>query len=172
MLPPVQGKSILPFPQKGYWGPSIRCDAAAINKPASRRSDEKDAEAVVKAFARSLEVYEPKGAYTDETTDIPDDPPYFLECDAGRCGGGDFACEFGYEGMLCSECSKGQFLWRSTCSTKCSDLGNTTAATVFGIIAVVLVWIFMNFNKKCAAPRRAAPRCAALRYFASIALRR
>ena len=168
----MQGKSSLPFPQKGFWGPSIRRDAAAINKPASRRSDEKAAEAVVKAFARSLEVYEPKGAYTDNATDMPADPPYFLRCEVDRCAGGDFACEFGYEGMRCSECSKGQFLWRSTCSTKCSDLGNTTAATIFGILAVVIVWILMNVNKKCAAPRRASPRCAALRCFALIALRR
>ena len=159
----MQGKSYLPVPKKGFWGPSIRRDAAAVNKPASRRSDDKDPEAILKAFTRGLEVYEPKGAYTDETTDMPDDPKYFLECDVGRCAGGDFACEFGYEGMRCSECTKGQFLWRSTCSTKCSDLGNTTAATIFGILAVVIVWILMNVNKKCAAPRLDALHCAVSR---------
>ena len=150
----MQGKSYLPFPKKDYWGPSIQPDAAAINKPVSRRSDEEERrEAVVKAYTRSLEVYEPYNA-----TDMPDDPPYFLPCDVGRCGGGDFACELGYEGMRCSECSKGQFLWRSTCSTKCSDLGNTTAATIFGILAVVIVWILMNVNKKCASMRCAVSR--------------
>ena len=168
----MQGKSFLPFPQRDFWGPSIRRAAAAIESPASVSSDARVAEATVQNFTKYLKVYEPKGAYTDVSTDMPDDPPYFLPCEVGRCAGGDFACEFGYEGTRCSECMTGQFLWRSTCSTKCSDLGNTTAATVFGIIAVVLVWIFMNFNKKCAARRRAAPRCAALRYFALIALRR
>ncbi len=158
----MQGKVFLPFPKEGFWGPSIRRAAAAINKPASRRSDEKDAEAIAKAFARSLEVYEP-----DNATDMPADPPYFLHCEVDRCAGGDFACEFGYEGMRCSECSKGQFLWRSTCSTKCSDLGNTTAATIFGILAVVIVWILMNVNKKYAASRLDALRC-----FALIAFRR
>ena len=115
----MQGKAFLPYPQKGFWGPSIRRDAAAINKPASRRSHEevRVPEAIVKAFARSLEVYEPKGAYTDETTDMPDDPPYFMQCEFGRCAGGDFACEPGYEGALCSLCGTGRFPFIDSCYT-------------------------------------------------------
>ena len=113
----MQGKSFLPFPKKGFWGPSIPRDAAAINKPASRRSHDNYPEAVVNAFARSLEVYEPKGAYTDETTDMPVDPPYFTLCEYGRCAGGDFACEPGYEGALCSLCGMGRFPFIDSCYT-------------------------------------------------------
>ena len=142
----MQGKSFLPFPQPGYWGVSIRVPAVTINN-----------QAPVENVYIELKVYEPIGSYTN-TTDIPVDPPYFLACDTGRCAGQQgFACEPGYEGTQCSECMKGQFLWRSTCSTSCSDLTDTNAVTVFGISAVVLVWIFMNLNKKCAAPRSRCP---------------
>ncbi len=117
----MQGKSYLPFPQKGFWGPSIPRDAAAISKPASRISHDHYnydyPEAVVKAFARSLEVYEPKGADTDETTDMPEDRPYFTLCEFGRCAGGDFACEPGYEGVLCSLCGTGRFPFINSCYT-------------------------------------------------------
>ncbi len=113
----MQGKSFLPFPQKGFWGPSTPRNAAAISKPASRRSHDNYPGAVVKAFARSLEVYEPKGAYTDLTTDMPEDPPYFTLCEFGRCAGGDFACEFGYEGVLCSLCGMGRFPFIDSCYT-------------------------------------------------------
>ncbi len=111
----MQGILYLPFPQKGFWGPSIRRDAAAISKPASRGSDEKEAESVVNPFTRSLEVYEPKGAYTDETTDMPEDPPYFTLCEFGRCAGWDFACEPGYEGVRCSLCGTGRFQYINSC---------------------------------------------------------
>ena len=113
----MQGKSYLPVPQKGFWGPSIWRDAAAIDRPASRRSDEEDREAIVKAYTRSLKVYEPLGAYTDYTTDMPVDPPYFAPCDFGRCAGGDFACESGYEGALCSLCGTGRFPFINSCYT-------------------------------------------------------
>ncbi len=106
MLAPLQGKSFLPFPQRGFWGRSIRSG-----------SNDKEAEPAHLAFTSSLKVYEPMGAYTDETT-MPVDPPYFAQCEVGRCGGGgNFACESGYEGALCSVCGTGRFPFIDSCYT-------------------------------------------------------
>jgi hypothetical protein len=79
---------------------------------------------------------------------IPDDPPIFLNCGKDvdgqpRCLGG-FVCADGYEGTLCSRCELDRFYWKATCTTKCSDVENIAAVTVFGIIGVVLLWIVLN----------------------------
>ena len=128
-----QGKAKLPFPKEGYWG-----QASVTTRPTSISGTNA-------SITTSLVTFEPSGVL-----EISEDPPYFLPCAIGSCKGKDaFECEAGYTGVQCSECTPGQFLWRSTCSTKCSDLENPTAVTVFGIAAVIAVWILMNVNKKC-----------------------
>jgi hypothetical protein len=82
---------------------------------------------------------------------LPDDPPFFFACGAGRCKGGKkFECAEGYTGVQCSECEIGRFQFRGGCETKCADLGNPTAVTIFGILAVIIVWVIMNLNTKYA----------------------
>jgi hypothetical protein len=39
------------------------------------------------------------------------------------------------------------------CLRRCEDLGSATAVTIFGIAAVVSVWLLMNFQTKY-GPRR------------------
>ena len=49
--------------------------------------------------------------------------------------------------MQCFDCKPGQFYWQGTCKTKCDDIhvnGSPAVVTVFGILAVMLVWIILN----------------------------
>ena len=74
-------------------------------------------------------------------------PLLFRSCDSGRClGGSKFECEEGYRGLQCSECVPNMFNFQANCQSKCEDLGNPTAVTIFGIAAVVTVWLVMNFQ--------------------------
>jgi len=45
---------------------------------------------------------------------------------------------------MCSVCEKNRFFWKGTCDTKCADYQEIGAITVFGIIAVLIVWIVIN----------------------------
>jgi hypothetical protein len=112
----LQGKSSLPFPSIGYWASSRIVDSR-----------------------QSLFVNDPEGADA-----IPAFPPFFFQCD-GQCKGGpNFECVDGYTGTQCSECQPGQFYWNSKCDTKCSDIEPQAAVSIFGMIAVIFVWIIIN----------------------------
>jgi hypothetical protein len=89
------------------------------------------------------QVYDPPGVDA-----IPDSPPIFFLCASDRCkGGASYSCLDGYEGVQCGDCKQGQFYYRGQCEIKCDDInvnGSPTTVTVFGIIAVVIVWIVLN----------------------------
>ena len=91
----------------------------------------------------ALQVFDPVGANA-----ISEEPLYFWACATGRCEGGrEFQCKPGYTGEQCSVCVKGQFFWQGKCDTACSDVEPDSSygvSTVFGIIAVVLVWTILN----------------------------
>jgi hypothetical protein len=129
-----QGGAELPYPLPGYWGAT-------------------DLQSKIPALA----VLDPPGLDL-----LPDDPPFFFACGAGMCKGGKkFECAEGYTGVQCSECEIGYFQFRGACETKCADLGDPTAVTIFGIFAVMIVWVLMNLNTKYAAvPLSASSRPA------------
>ncbi len=80
-------------------------------------------------------------------------PLLFRSCDPGRCEGGpNFTCIQGYTGLQCSECVPNMFNFQANCKSSCEDLGNPTAVTIFGIAAVVTVWLVMNFQTQYALP--------------------
>ena len=115
----MQGRSQLPYPLPGYWALTVDANGS-----------------------KALYVNDAIGATTISTT-----PLIFRSCDLGKCqGGSEFACEDGYTGLQCSECVKDMFNFQGVCENRCEDLGNPTAVTIFGIAAVVTVWLIMNFQ--------------------------
>jgi len=125
----LQGKAALPFPKPDFW--------AATNAHTNG----------------TLVIHDSPGVDT-----ILEDPPYFLPCSSGRCLG-NFQCQPGYTGVQCSVCEPGQFFFRGTCDISCADIEPKAVVTVFGIGAVVCVWLILNFvpskfaRLRCAAPR-------------------
>ena len=128
--PPVlQGKAALPYPKPDYW--------AAANAHTNG----------------TLMIHDSPGVDA-----ILEDPPYFLPCSSGRCLG-NFQCQPGYTGVQCSVCEPGQFFFQGKCDISCADIEPKAVVTVFGIGAVVCVWLILNFVPSksahlcCAAPR-------------------
>lgn len=128
--PPVlQGKAALPYPKPDFW--------AAANAHTNG----------------TLMIHDSPGVDT-----ILEDPPYFLPCSSGRCLG-NFQCQPGYTGVQCSVCEPGQFFFQGKCDISCADIEPKALVTVFGIGAVVCVWLILNFVPSksahlcCAAPR-------------------
>ena len=120
-----QGGTQLPYPQKDFWA------AADFIRSSTNGSSE---------VTTLLKVTDPPGLDS-----IPESPAVFFACAAGRCLGGEtFECVPGYTGIACSTCKKGQFFWNSNCQTRCDQIEPQGVVTVFGIIAVVLVWILLN----------------------------
>ncbi len=124
-----QGKAQLPYPKKDYWAEANVLQSAAWTSAESRESN-----------GNYLRVFDASGV--DE---IPTEPPYFQPCFAGQCiGGANFSCAVGYTGTQCSECKVGQFYWQGQCGTSCADIQPKGVVTLFGILAVVLVWVIIN----------------------------
>ena len=128
-LPVLQGKAALPFPKPDFW--------AATNAQTNG----------------TLMIHDSPGVDA-----ILEDPPYFLPCSSGRCKG-NFQCQPGYTGVQCSVCEPGQFFFQGKCDISCADIEPKAVVTVFGIGAVVCVWLILNFVPSksahlcCAAPR-------------------
>ena len=148
---PAQGRSRLPYPKKDYWAES-KFGALKIYDPPGRVLVLPTALQCTCRGFKFLTVCCSAGSDTIIVNDV------FVACAAGRCQGGiNFSCSDGYKGNQCSECNEGQFYWQGTCDTKCSDLGSEGAVTVFGIIAVMVVWIVLN--------KSAGGMCAAIPLF-------
>ena len=82
---------------------------------------------------------------------VLEEPLIFVACAPDRCLG-NFACVDGYTGVQCFECEPGQFYWQGTCNTPCHDIhvnDSPALITVFGILAVVLVWVVLNKSAYC-----------------------
>ena len=145
-----QGKSALPYPDKGYYA-VVNEDELATNK--------------------SIKLFDALGISA-----IPSDPPIFVQCGQDRCKGGPkFECEHGYRGTACAECTKGQFYWNGKCDTDCKDIEPQGVVTVFGILGVMLVWIILNKSAggMCATPSGsvAPPRLSPDDCFAIVQIR-
>ena len=124
----VQGKAELPFPKKDFW---------AISNLSQRASWTTDAD----SNQNYLSIFDPPGSDT-----MAEDPLIFFPCKADQCDGGTkFNCAPGYTGTLCSECKPGQFFFRGLCHISCEDIEPYGVTTVFGIAAVVSVWLILNF---------------------------
>ena len=124
----VQGKAELPYPKRDFWA------AANLSQPASWVTD-------ADSNKNYLSIFDPPGVNT-----MADFPPIFVPCKADQCDGGtEFACAPGYTGTLCSECKPGQFFFRGLCHISCEDIEPHGVVTVFGIAAVVGVWLILNF---------------------------
>ena len=111
----LQGKAALPYPKPDFW--------AAANAHTNG----------------TLMIHDSPGVDT-----ILEDPPYFLPCSSGRCLG-NFQCQPGYTGVQCSVCEPGQFFFQGKCDIPCADIEPSAVVTVFGIGAVVCVWLILNF---------------------------
>ncbi len=49
--------------------------------------------------------------------------------------------------MMCNECEIGQFQFKATCDLSCDDVepaGARGVVTIFGILAVMTVWVILN----------------------------
>jgi hypothetical protein len=114
-----EGAQALPYPAKNYW-------AASVNQ------------------TLSISSLDPPGAET-----LAEGAPYFFSCPAGSCKGGrEFECYPGHTGVQCSECKRGQFQLNGACGLLCDEIEPAGAhglvATVFGIMAVMFVWVVLN----------------------------
>ena len=130
LMPAIQGRDVLPYPQENYWGVSNESVATPDRRP--------------KSGTKHLVVPDlPFG-----TEDFTNDPPVFVACSAKMClGGKNFSCNPGYGNYLCAQCLPGQFNFMSTCNVKCSDievLRPFGTVTVLLICVVVVVWIGIN----------------------------
>jgi hypothetical protein len=119
----TKGYNVLPYPQEGFW-------------------------AVTTGSGSNATLYidytqDPEGSASINTQS----PVMFRSCDVGRCKGGPgYECGPGYTGLQCSECVPNMFNFQASCVNTCESLGNPTAVTIFGIAAVVTVWLVMNFQ--------------------------
>ncbi len=85
-------------------------------------------------------------------------PPIFFPCNSGQCRGGpNFECAEGYTGRLCSECKRGQFFFRGNCDLSCASIEPAGIVTLFGILAVVCVWLILNFIPSKSVPTAPGP---------------
>ena len=122
----IQGKAALPVPKKDYWALTTYANTTSAGDNNTSRAE--------------LLVFDETGL-----TEIPSTPAFFAQCSTNpaRCKGG-FECNPGYEGIMCSECAIGQFYFRGACDVNCSDIEPQGVVTVFGILAVVAVWVILN----------------------------
>jgi hypothetical protein len=119
-----EGRIRLPYPKTDYWGLADKNGKHPLG---------------------SLMVFDPAG----ENSTVPETPAIFLACAAKHCTGGEsFGCAEGYTGVQCSECTEGRLYWRGSCETSCNDVNGAKVVTVLGIMAVVGVWLLLNFNTK------------------------
>ena len=124
----LQGKAELPFPKGDFWAEANLSQRAAWTKHTDSNQNH-------------LRIFDAPGIDV-----MPDSPLIFFSCKAGQCDGGtNFSCAEGYTGTMCSECKPGQFFFQGKCSISCDSIEPKGVVTVFGILAVVCVWLIVNF---------------------------